>query len=324
MRRKSDDGILSILKNYRAYSDAYKFLVINPDIEFEQYDKLILDFKTIIVFDNVLLDAKTCSKIEHSQNYPVFFGTNIRYHVKHGNTPYWDRFLESVAQGDKKIIKLIYEMLGYLLLQGNDGKCFFVLAAAPNSGKSVLGDFISSVFSDCYVSHMTIDDFGKRFSLGSLWRTALNVSMDLPQSTLSTDTVSLIKTLTGDSKITAEEKYAPKFTALNHVKLVFGTNSKISIATPDTAFWNRVIIVPFQHELPRQERDTDLLSHLMDEKDDIFSKCVPYVTELILRNYEFTMPDVSNIMKCDWSGNGGDSIGDFFQSIAKLWKIILK
>lgn len=318
MRRESDDELLSMLKSYRAFSDAYRFLEINPDIEFDQYSKSILQFKTVIVFENELLDAKNGSRFEHNQNYPIFFGTNINYRAKPGNTPYWDKFLESVSQGDKKIENLIYEMLGYLLLQGNDGKCFFVLAAASNSGKSVLGEFVSSAFSDNYVSHLAIDDFGKRFSLGSLWRTALNVSMDLPQSTLNSDTVSLIKTLTGDFKVTAEEKYAPKFTALNRVKLLFGTNSGISISAPDPAFWNRVIIVPFQYEIPRSQRNPDLLLHLMDEKDDIFSKSIPYVTKLIERNYEFTTPDISNTMKCSWARNEGDPLGDFFLKYCKI------
>lgn len=318
MRRESDDELLSMLKSYRAFSDAYRFLEINPDIEFDQYSRSILQFKTVIVFENMLLDAKNGSRFEHNQEYPVFFGSNINYREKPRDTPYWDKFLESVSQGDKKIRNLIYEMLGYLLLQGNDGKCFFVLAAASNSGKSVLGEFISSAFSDNYVSHLAIDDFGKRFSLGSLWRTALNVSMDLPQSTLSTDTVSLIKTLTGDFKVTAEEKYAPKFTALNRVKLLFGTNSGISISSPDPAFWNRVIIVPFQYEIPRPERNPDLLLHLLDEKDDIFSKSIPYVTKLIERNYEFTTPDISNTMKCRWARNEGDPLGDFFLKYCEI------
>ena len=159
---------------------------------------------------------------------------------------------------------------------------------------------------------MVIDDFGDRFSLGGLWKTTINISMDLPQSTLSTRTVSLVKTLTGDSKITAEEKYMPKCTALNRLKLVFGTNSRISIPTPDQAFWNRMIIVPFLYEVPRQARDTTLLSHLLTEKDSILSKSIPYVSELIRRNYEFTLPKTAVMMKQEWSGTARDLMEDFF------------
>lgn len=72
MRRESDDELLSQLKSYRAFSDAYKFLVINPDIEFDQHNKSILQFKTIIVFENMLLDAKNGSRFDHNQEYPVF------------------------------------------------------------------------------------------------------------------------------------------------------------------------------------------------------------------------------------------------------------
>ena len=318
LRRKSDDGILSILKTYRAFSDGYRFLSTNPDIEFKDYESTSILYKTFIAFKNVLLDVRTGKKYKHNPEYPIFFGTNVHYTDTPADTPYWDAFLESTSQGDKSIKKLIYEMLGYLLLQGNSGKCFFVLATAPNSGKSLLGDLIGSLFQDTYVSHMAIDEFGDRFSLGGLWRTALNISMDLPQSTLTTRTVSLIKTLTGDTKITSEEKYMPKCTALNRLKLIFGTNSRIAISTPDAAFWDRVIIVPFLHEVPKQERIPDLLSHFMAERDDIFSKSVPYVTKLIKRNYDFTLPSIAADMKREWSGNPMDLLGDFFSKYCNI------
>ncbi len=312
LRRESNEGILSILKTYRAYSDGYRFLVSNPDIEFGNYDAFSIRFKTFIAFENTLLDARTNQKYEHNPGYPVFFGINAHYFQHPAETPYWDAFLETTSQGDKKTKDLIYEMLGYLMLQGNDGKCFFVLATAPNSGKILLGDFIGSLFPDCFVSHMAIDDFGDRFSLGGLWKTTINVSMDLPQSTLSAHTVSLIKTLTGDTKITAEEKYMPKCTALNRLNLIFGTNSKIAISVPDQAFWNRMVIVPFLYEVPRKNRNTALLSHLLSEKDSILSKSIPYVSKLISRNYEFSLPDTAAVMKQEWSGCTRDLIENYF------------
>lgn len=308
VRRKSKDEIISILRNYRAFSDGYRFLASNPDIEFNNYVKESVRFKTFIAFENTLLDAKTGNRYEHNPDFPIIFGVNAKYTEKPADTPWWDAFLDSVSNGDKKTKCLIYEMIGYLLLQGNDGKCFFVLATASNSGKSLIGEF----FPEAYVSHTAINDFGDRFSLGGLWKTTVNVSMDLPQSTLNPNTVSLMKTLAGDSKITAEEKYMPKCTALNRLKLVFGTNSRISISVPDSAFWDRVIIVPFLNEVPRQRRIPDLLSRFINEKDDILSKSIPYVTKLIRRNYDFTLPDAAIEMKQEWSGNAGDTIGSFF------------
>lgn len=312
LRSESDDGIISLLKSYRQFEDGYKFLASNPKIEFEDYIQRSIQYRTFISFKNKILDAKTGKTYRHHPDHPIIFGVNTCYKKHPNDTPYWDYFLESVAQGDKEIKKLIYEMMGYLLLQGNDGKCFFVLAPAPNSGKSLLGDFIESFFQDTYVSHIAIDNLGKRFAMGSLWKTKVNVSMDLPQSILDTNTVSQVKTLTGDFKIATEEKYMPIGTALNHCKFVFGTNFKLAISAPDRAFWDRVIIVPFLYEVPRKERQTDLLAHLIDEKDDILSKCMPYVKKLITRNYEFTIPEVSANMKDAWMENTVDAIGKFF------------
>lgn len=55
-----------------------------------------------------------------------------------------------------------------------------------------------------------------------------------------------------------------------------------------------------------------MLSRFIDEKDDILSKSIPYVTKLIRRNYDFTLPDAAIEMKQEWSGNVGDTIGSFF------------
>lgn len=318
LRRESDEKIISLLKNYRQFKDGCEFLLSNPDIEFKDYNKESVKYKTVIAFENTLLDAETGKTYRHHPDYPIIFGVDSFYKKHPDDTPYWDYFIESVSQGDKKIKTLIHEMIGYLLLQGNDGKCFFVLASAPNSGKSLFGDFIESFFQDEYVSHIAIDNFGKRFAMGSLWKTVLNVSMDLPQSTLTTDTVSQVKTLTGDSKIAAEEKYLPISTALNRCKFVFGTNFQLSISAPDGAFWDRVIVVPFLYEVPRKDRQTDLLAHLIEEKDDILSKCIPYVRKLIHRNYEFTMPEDSVSMKNAWLGNTGDAIGKFFSQCCEF------
>ena len=318
VRRESDNGIISLLKTYSAFKDAYRFLMSNPDIEFRDYDKMNIRFRTVIAFKNTLLDARTGETFTHDPDYPVFFGTNANYIKFPDDTPYWDQFVQSISMGDAQTVRLIHQMLGYLLLQGNDGKVFFVLATAPNSGKSLLGQFISSLFPNEYVAHNAINDFSGKFSLGSLWKTIINVSMDLPQSTLNADTVSLIKTITGDTLITTEEKYMPRSTALNRCKLVFGTNSRISISLPDTAFWERLIIVPFLHEIPRNERIYDLLEHLLDEKDHILSKCVPYVKELIKQNYDFTIPAASMQMKAEWCANTSNTIESFFAKHCRI------
>lgn len=75
-----------------------------------------------------------------------------------------------------------------------------------------------------------------KHSTSNLLGASLNLSMDLPNATLSTKSISILKMLTGNDYLTIEEKYQKARLYKNHCKFLFGTNHILSIKESDQAF----------------------------------------------------------------------------------------
>jgi putative DNA primase/helicase len=178
-------------------------------------------------------------------------------------------------------------MLGYILMHTNDGKCFFLMGEAPNSGKSLLGNFISQLFPREHVSNVALNNFNERFSLVKLVGAAVNISLDLPSTKLKPADISNLKSLTGGDDINVEEKGQPSFSFRNRAKLIFASNFPVRIAEEDEAFWNRLIYIPFNKSISPELQDKTLLNKFINEKDSIVTKALRHAKKLIKNNFVF-------------------------------------
>ena len=97
----------------------------------------------------------------------------------------------------------------------------------------------------------------------------------------------------------------------NLAKIVFATNHAIRLNYRDSAFFERMIVVPFMYSVPLQDRDPDLLEKLLDEKNGIVQKAMIALQQLLLNNYHFSPCKVADDMLADWSGIAEDSLHKF-------------
>jgi putative DNA primase/helicase len=268
----------------------------------------------LIAFQNGIYDVRRNKLIPFSMDIPMLFDIDADYIDGECETPCFDKFMADVSGGDHDIVELILQMLGYLMMQGMDGKCFFVLGTAPNSGKSVWGEFISKLFQEDAVGTVPLTELGNRFSLGGLWKRAINISMDLPTRVLNEQEVSQIKMLTGEARMRTEEKYEPVTTTFMHCKYVFATNGQINLKVPDDAFWDRLVFVPFMKSIPEHRQDRFLLSKLWKEKDGIVSKAARAAGTLVRNNYRFKLPEISDHIISEWKMYINESITGFLRS----------
>ena len=320
MRASLSEEVISAVPSYTRMVEVYKYLDTNADIEMDFSEEKEICAKRFIVFGNGLYDAGQDRLLEFSNKYPVFFEIDACFLMDDHRckTPEFDKFLGKISNGDKQIERLIMQMIGYLLLQGSEGKCFFVLGTQRNSGKSVLGEFIAALFDEDAVANLPLTTLGERFSLGSLWKKAINVSMDLPTKTLTEDDVSKIKLLTGECRINTEEKYEPVSTTFIHCKHIFATNGTISLKVEDDAFWDRLIFVPFMHSIEKNYQDKNLLNKLLQEKDGITTKAAKAVGELIRNNFHFPEPEIAKKVIDSWKAKNQGSIKAFVEACCEF------
>lgn len=310
MRISLPENVVVSVPSYSKFEEVYKYMCCNPDIELKVSDRMKKYASHLIVFQNGVYNVWDGSLQDFSRRFPVFFDIDAEY-VEDYDTPNFDKFMRNVTQGNKSIETLLLQMLGYLMMQSTDAKCFFVLGTEANSGKSLWGEFICNLFPEDMVGTIPLTELGGRFALGRLWKHAINVSMDLPTRTFSEEEVSQLKMLTGERRIRTEEKYEPVTTSYIHCKHVFATNGMLALKVPDEAFWDRVVFVPFMNSIPREKQDKRLLEKLLEEKNGIVSKAARAAKDLMINNYIFNMPAESYRILEEWKYCTSDSITNF-------------
>lgn len=272
-------------------SPLYNFLLSDPNIITEAEEN-----QHLCTLENGVYDVKTEKLYPHSPEFITFSYLKSRF-VKHPDCPNFERFLEETFDNDEVLIERVWQMIAYICMHTDEGKCFFVMGEAPNSGKSLLGNFVQNLFPKEHVSNIALNDLNDRYSTSKLLGAAVNVSLDLPSSELKPTAVSRLKMLTGGDVITAEEKFEPAFAFKNRAKLLFASNYPVKISAEDQAFWNRFIYIPFNKSIPPELQDKTLLNKFISEKDSIVTKALKHAKTLVENKFAFpTTPEIERKM----------------------------
>lgn len=118
--------------------------------------------------------------------------------------------------------------------------------------------------------------------------------MDLPDRPLSAEAVAKIKAITGGDQIRSDVKYQESISFVPTARLLFGSNSLIRPAYPDSAFDKRIVTIPFNYPVSKDKQDHQLLEKLLAEKEGICAKAVKHYLRLVQNSYQFTKPNGYN------------------------------
>jgi len=160
-------------------------------------------------------------------------------------------------------------MIGYICSDLTVGKCAFFLQGQPNSGKSVIAEFISRLFDPSLVSNVPLHQLGERFSRAELAGKKVNIAGEIAGRALRD--ISIFKSVTGGDRITGEFKGKDLFYFIPRCKLLFAGNTLPRTTEADTtaAFANRLVVLLFNQSIPPEKQDKSLLDRLCKEADSI-------------------------------------------------------
>lgn len=295
-------------KSLRSIKQLHEYLLTDSSLQISEVE----GNQRIAVLRNGIFDVETGKLRKHSDKTVVFSCVNANY-VDYAECKCFRRFLQCVSHGDEVLQERLWQALGYLLLQTHEAKSFFVMGSAPDSGKSVFGNFIERLFDERYVSNIALNDFNRNFALAPIVGSAINISLDLPATKLKPPAVSMLKMLTGGDTFTISQKYMPEFSYRNRAKLLFASNFPIGLYENDDAFWNRMVFLPFDYNIPKEQQNSELLDMLQAERDAVVSEALRHVKTLIENNFCFpTTPLIERRMQ-EWQGRGSPSIESFLQ-----------
>lgn len=267
------------------------------------------DFQTIanrIVFNNCVYDAQSKKILGHDKNLPYYFGIDTDYLKKELPTPTYDKLKFNATKGDEDSMRMFDLMLGYLMLPNRTGKCYFVMASAKDSGKSVLGHFIESMYMGERVKLIDLEHLSKKYALSKADSAVLLSCLETTIGNLEPDTVTQIKRITGEDKIRIESKYQNEQTTPIRFKLLLATNGGIFLpkTMSDPALYRRTIVIPFIQSIPLEGHMANMPEMLGLEKSAILSKAAKAITSIIKDDGGILFPE-SNLSKCikiKWMG----------------------
>lgn len=282
------DQELSINGNAMQLQNVQTLLCADPRIQGVPLENGETD---LLCLTNGLLDLKTLQLLPANSNF--FFTSRIEAAWLGAQMcRNFDAFLQQTFGGDPTLIKRMWQVLGYALAPDNRAKRFVVLQGVGNSGKSVIGNLISSFFDPSAVANVDIFKLKERFATAELVDKRVNVSMDLPAGNLSDQAVGMLKKITGGDAVTVEEKYHAPRSAVINATMIFGTNHELRLWDFDEAFAKRVLLVPFQYPVPKEQQDPHLIDRLKAERAGILYRAVLEYRELVKNNYVFAGDDV--------------------------------
>lgn len=275
--------------------------------------------KELVNLENGVFNLETGELLEHDPRFQFTYQVNASYRQDPEciNCPAFEEFCRSSLNGDPKKRQLLLEMIGYICSDMAVGKCAFFLQGQPNSGKSVVAEFVGKLFDPSLVSNISLHQLGDRFSRAELAGKKVNIAGEIAGRALRD--ISIFKSITGGDRITGEFKGKNLFYFIPRCKLLFAGNTLPRTTEADTtaAFANRLVVLLFNQSIPPEQQDKRLLDRLWWEADSIVTLALHAMQDLMERNFVFTLPGDSGAFLASFA-NRSNVLSDFLEECCIL------
>ena len=160
--------------------------------------------------------------------------------------PAFQHWLAQVVPAD--VVKVVWELLGYLLMSGNPRQMAVVLLGDGGNGKGTLLRIINAMLGRHNTSNVTLRDLAEgRFEVATLFGKIANVAGDIDAKYLA-DT-SRFKAITGGDVVQAQHKYGHPFSFTPWAVPIFSANEKWKSADTTSGYFRRWITIPFPNKV---------------------------------------------------------------------------
>ncbi|MFN0602679.1 phage/plasmid primase, P4 family [Facklamia hominis] len=211
--------------------------------------------------------SKMMSKMSYSEYNPE------------ADCPQWIKFLGEIFQGNQELIDYIQRAIGYSMSGDVSEQVMFFLVGDGQNGKSVFVNVLNDVMGSygMAIQPSTLMASNRDGSSASpdiaRLKGARFVTTSEPNKGMKLDE-GIVKQMTGDDKITARHLNAEFFEYKPEFKIWMTTNHKPIIQGTDTGIWRRIVIIPFEYQIPKEKIDKKLTSKLKGELTGILNWCV--------------------------------------------------
>ena len=216
------------------------------------------------------LDAEGMPRLlPHCQEYFTLSKMPFDYDPK-AECPKWNMFLHQIMQGDIEKILLLQSWAGYLITDNLKSHKFLMCVGEGANGKSVFFEIVKKLIGANNCTHTPLSRFGDRFGLESIVGKKL-ISITESCQRIDSQAEMALKSLTSGDSVTIERKYKGSLDYVPQAKVMIATNSLPSFSDKSSGIWRRMLLVPFEYQVPAEEQNPDLIDELTEELAGIFN-----------------------------------------------------
>lgn len=229
---------------------------------------------------NGIVNLRNGELIPHESGFMMTKIAGCDYDTSGAKPELWLKFLDDVTKGNRSLQEYIQRSVGYSLTGSTIEQCAYFLYGIGNNGKStfqavirdMLGGYCQTVQPE---KTLMIKAWGSE-SMGSdiaRLKGARLVVCDEPDDGARLNE-SLIKQLTGGSRITCRFLYGDEFEYSPEFKIWMAMNHKPKIRGTDNGIWRRIKLLPFEVSIPQEKVDKELAGKLKKELPQILAWAV--------------------------------------------------
>ena len=250
IERKMIDLFPSIKQTQRSEVLAYiriKTHINSADLKVSPY---------IINLKNTRLDIRTGKCLEFTPDAIEFDRIPVTYDPS-AYCSDLDKMLNRVFLGDREVINLFEEMIGYCLIKTARYQKAFILVGSGSNGKSTILDLLEEFLGPRNYSSMPLEKVTDRFNMAELENRLANIGDDIDNVTIR-DSGTLKKMISGES-ITVERKGERPFKLSPYATHIYSANAIPRSFDKSDGFYRRWLLVPFNAKFTSEDPDYDPL-----------------------------------------------------------------
>jgi putative DNA primase/helicase len=204
-----------------------------------------------------------------------------------------DKMLNRVFVGDREVINLFEEMVGYCLIKSSRYQRAFILVGSGSNGKSTILDLIEEFLGPRNYSSLPLEKVTDRFNTAELENMLANIGDDIDNIAIK-DSGTLKKMISGES-ITVERKGERPFKLSPYATHIYSANAIPRSLDKSEGFYRRWLFVPFNAKFSSSDPDYDplIFDKITTEKalSYLLNVAIRGATRLIKRG-RFTEPQI--------------------------------
>jgi len=225
---------------------------------------------------NGVLDLRTGDLRDHNPGERLTMIAGCEYEPR-TDAPRWHAFLERVLP-DASVRDFVQRLAGYALTGVIRDHILPIFYGVGANGKSVLVGTLQAVLGD-YAGTLPPEvvapvQHGEQHPTGRARLRGLRLAVASESDQTAKLAVATVKTLTGGDRVVARFMRQDFFEFDPTHKLVLVTNHRPRVSDPGDAIWRRVLLVPFEVQIPEPEQDRELPDKLRDELPGILQWAV--------------------------------------------------